>query len=217
MRFFFSAFGNLSRFSLSAVVPAVVPADFLFLLFFPASPIPDSLNLAGRLTWYSQKMTQPVSAGLFENETACRHRVLAAGTYLDLENQSFTETDWDLLHVVLTDVETARAVTRLSVENSDVDESGALRLGDILKSNTTLIDLNIAGNKIGLGGARMLVVGLNNNMYLTSLLLGGNNLGDQGLEALAHAHCVALRTLDLQRNDIGVPGAIALSSFLRVC
>ncbi|KAG0275391.1 hypothetical protein BGZ97_010305, partial [Linnemannia gamsii] len=78
------------------------------------------------------------------------------------------------------------------------------RLAEALKTNSTLITLNLEGNSIGDDGAKALSEALKTNSTLTTLDLGSNSIRDDGAKALAEALKTnsTLTTLKLQGNSI---------------
>ena len=54
-----------------------------------------------------------------------------------------------------------------------------------METNTTLSDLNLAGNNIGYEGATAIAKALETNTTLSNLNLVSNNIGDEGATAIA--------------------------------
>ncbi|KAG9067324.1 hypothetical protein KI688_012107 [Linnemannia hyalina] len=90
-------------------------------------------------------------------------------------------------------------------------------LADALKTNSTLITLNLLYNSIGDNGAKTLAETLRTNSTLTTLNLGGNSIESDGAKALAEAlkNNSTLTTLDLGGNSIESDGANALAKALK--
>ena len=156
---------------------------------------------------------------VFADARNCRTQCQAAGRTWDLENKTLDEASWHLLAVTLADALVAAACHSLSVENTDAGDVGATHLGCMLSSNHTLLELNAAGNAVGVAGADALGLGLSSNATLGTLMLANNALGCRGVHALVHRLTAgsALHTLDLQRCQIGPAGGMALGHFLSVC
>ncbi|KAF9536937.1 hypothetical protein EC957_009341 [Mortierella hygrophila] len=90
-------------------------------------------------------------------------------------------------------------------------------LADTLKTNLTLITLNLYHNSIGSDGAKALAEALKTNSALTTLNLHNSSIGDDGAKALAEALKTnsALTTLNLHNNSTGSDGAKALAEALK--
>jgi len=87
-------------------------------------------------------------------------------------------------------------------------------LGGFLESNTRgLRVLNLAGHKIGAGGATALATALKGNTTLVELNLRGNMFGVMGAQQLAPVikGLSRLEVLDLRGNNMGVRGPKALA------
>lgn len=93
-----------------------------------------------------------------------------------------------------------------------------LKLYEELKSNTTLISLDLRGKKINVPGADLLAHALKLNTTLISLDLGANCLGDAGTIFVSYALKInkTLQSIDLMGNGIGDAGAEALAVSLKV-
>jgi hypothetical protein len=94
--------------------------------------------------------------------------------------------------------------------------ANVIALADALRGNTTLIKLEIIGNRIGGEGAAALADTLRVNTALTELCLSLHQIGDRGAAALADAlrTNTTLTTLDLTGNGIGEEGASSLAVML---
>lgn len=90
------------------------------------------------------------------------------------------------------------------------------KLIQALATNTCLTTLVLAGNQIGDEGAKALARALVTNTCLATLDLAGNLIGDEGAEALARVLVTntCLTTLDLADNLISDKGAKALGRAL---
>lgn len=82
-------------------------------------------------------------------------------------------------------------IQNLSLRHCDVDDLGArgigLSLGNIKGTNSKLLSLNLAGNRIGYEGVEHLARGLKMNRTLLSLSLASNDIDDKGAAKLAEA------------------------------
>jgi Ran GTPase-activating protein (RanGAP) involved in mRNA processing and transport len=97
-------------------------------------------------------------------------------------------------------------------------EESTYQLAKMLQVNTTLCRLNLAKHKVRDDGARMLAQNLSQNSTLEELDLRCNEVGIAGGEALAallmQPGC-ALRTMNLASNRVNDDGALALGAALR--
>ena len=86
--------------------------------------------------------------------------------------------------------------------------------GEYLKTNSTLVELNINENNLGDEGAKAFAEALKSNVALIDLSLEQNLISDEGAKALAKAlkHNAALTILLLSYNSIGDEGAKALAN-----
>jgi hypothetical protein len=109
--------------------------------------------------------------------------------------------------------------TSFGIEGVTAGDEGAAALGEALKCNTTLTELEFWNTEITNAGATALGVGLQHNRFtaLTKLILYNNFIRDQGAMALALAlqHNTTLTLLNLGANNIGVDGASALGVALQ--
>ena len=124
----------------------------------------------------------------------------------------------ETLAVSLSNVlKTNTTVTTLDLRGSRIGGDGAAALGECLKSNTSLTTLGLVGNGIGGNGAAALGECLLNNTSLTKLDLQLNQIGGDGAAALGEClNCnTSLTMLDLCRNCIGDDGAAALGECLK--
>jgi hypothetical protein len=92
-----------------------------------------------------------------------------------------------------------------------------LALATALHSNTTLTSLNLGYNHIGDEGVPALATALMINKTLTSLNLKGNQIGPAGAQALAAAlmNNKTLTSFDLRSNQIRDEGAQALATAIQ--
>ena len=107
----------------------------------------------------------------------------------------------------------------LSLESNDFAVEGARTLGRFLKSgqNKTLSSLNLGFNRLGDEGVVALVDGLKSNGSLRKLFIGDCNISDDGAIALASLleHGSHLKDLFLQGNGIGEAGLMAVANALK--
>ncbi|KAF5282721.1 hypothetical protein FQR65_LT02718 [Abscondita terminalis] len=89
----------------------------------------------------------------------------------------------------------------------------ATSIGEMLKVNTSLLELHIQKNQLDGHDVELLLIGLKENETLLFLDLGYNRIGDHGIELLAKWLSVkpVLLGLNVAGNGIGNTGARALS------
>lgn len=120
---------------------------------------------------------------------------------------------------------TNTALTSLGLRENDVGITTDVRdgnvgaeteLGAMLEVNTTLLTLDLWGNKICDEGAGLLADALTVNDALTSLNIRYNHVEKDGAEAFAAAlkQNLVLQTLDLWGNKVGGEGAALLADAL---
>ena len=85
-------------------------------------------------------------------------------------------------------------------------------IGESLKINSTLKELNLNGNEIGSMGAESIGDALKSNTSLEILRLVRNGIGDTGAISLGDGlkENSSLQILELQNNEIGVAGSLQL-------
>jgi Ran GTPase-activating protein (RanGAP) involved in mRNA processing and transport len=94
----------------------------------------------------------------------------------------------------------------------------AEQLATELSTNTTLLELVLASNNVGDGGAIAIANALGTNQTLTGLWLDNNNIGDEGIEALGHCLKLnhSLSKLIIRYNSVGTAGMISLADALKI-
>ena len=105
----------------------------------------------------------------------------------------------------------------VAISAGEVDETLAVSLSNVLKTNTTVTTLDLRGNGIGGDGAAALGECLKSNTSLTTLGLVGSGIGGNGVAALGECllNNTSLTKLDLKLNQIGGDGAAALGECLK--
>lgn len=91
-----------------------------------------------------------------------------------------------------------------SINDTIMGYNGAIEIADALITNTTLIELDIGGNNIGIIGAIVIANALEKNKTLMDLYLYKNSITDDGAIALADAleYNTSLNLLDITENTI---------------
>ena len=114
-------------------------------------------------------------------------------------------------------LKTNTTLTNLDLSHNNLGPAGAQSFATALKANTTLTNLFLSDNNIGPAGAESLATALKTNTTLTDLSLFLNNIGPAGAESLATAlkTNTTLTSLDLFCNNIGPAGAESLATALK--
>ena len=102
---------------------------------------------------------------------------------------------------------------------NEIGSNGIQNLAEILKINSTLINLNLSWNHlIGLEGIRSLSECLKINSTITTLHLSSNKMGDQEIDLLCESLILnsTLKELDLSYNNIGDEGMKIISETLKI-
>ena len=152
-----------------------------------------------------------------ENKNVVKKLASAVGASLQIETLNISEVD-ETLAVFLSHVlKTNTTVTTLNLDESIVDGMGDAVLVECFKYNTSYTTLDLELNGIGADGAAALGECLKHNTSLTALDLYGNKIGDAGAAALGEClkHNTSLTTLNLRFNEIGDDGAAALGECLK--
>lgn len=106
------------------------------------------------------------------------------------------------------------ALLELELRDNGILPPGVAAIAGALQSNQRLRTLDLSGNPLFRDGARELVRGMKGNSHLRHLNLRGTRLQDSGAVELANAlkgDQVGLQDLDLWGNEIGDEGADALA------
>ena len=140
-----------------------------------------------------------IISGLHHNTTLER---------LDMSNSHFSPLTIILLASLL---ENNHTLVCLKLRNCNIVLDGACQLA------STLQELDLRGNLIGVEGATAFAEMLRTNHTLVNLNLGDCNIDSGGACQLASALCTndTLQELDLEYNKVGVEGAIAFAEMLR--
>ena len=140
-----------------------------------------------------------IISGLHHNTTLER---------LDMSNSHFSPLTIDLLASLL---ETNHTLVCLKLRNCNIVLDGACQLA------STLHELDLRDNLIGVEGATAFAEMLRTNHTLVNLNLGDCNIDSDGTCQLASALCTndTLQKLNLEDNPVGVNGAIAFAEMLK--
>lgn len=106
-----------------------------------------------------------------------------------------------------------RTVESFSLKDNFLTVDAAYHLGEMLSTNSTLLELNLEGCRTGPDGARRLFSGIIGNRHLNVLDLSRNDLGDAGGEHFAEAifRGADIKEINLRKNSLGSKTAAALA------
>eukprot|EP00978_Attheya_sp_CCMP212_P023377 scaffold71520_cov50-Attheya_sp.AAC.6 len=112
---------------------------------------------------------------------------------------------------------TNTTVVTLDLTYSGVNDELAISLATTLHTNSTIQELYLGQNSIRCPGATALALYLSQNSTLKRLVLPNNKIGDMGAVAMATAVRTnsSLERIDLGYNNIGGEGGIALAKALQ--
>eukprot|EP00696_Hemimastix_kukwesjijk_P007964 gnl/Hemi2/2008_TR715_c0_g1_i1.p1 gnl/Hemi2/2008_TR715_c0_g1~~gnl/Hemi2/2008_TR715_c0_g1_i1.p1 ORF type:complete len:681 (-),score=245.99 gnl/Hemi2/2008_TR715_c0_g1_i1:102-2144(-) len=107
----------------------------------------------------------------------------------------------------------------LDLRGSNIRAEGAVHLADIIRANTTLVNLNLEWNAIGVGdkGVLALCEALSMNSSIQTIDLRNNHISPEGGNIIAQMlkSNVCLQNLDVRWNEIGSKGARAIVDALQ--
>ena len=128
---------------------------------------------------------------------------------LRIKNISFINTNQSGLSIFCTMLHVNTTLTNLNLRSNYIGIAGAQSIADMLKINTTLTKLDLRGNNIRDAGAQCIAKMLTINKTLTSLNLSLNNIGDARVQFLSESlkGNSTLTSLVLGFNIIGPTGA----------
>ncbi|XP_053623591.1 leucine-rich repeat-containing protein 74B-like [Plodia interpunctella] len=117
------------------------------------------------------------------------------------------------VRAMATALEANRTVTCLNLTGNFLNQDACFHLGEMLIKNTSLVELNLSGCRIGPPGVKRILAGLTSNRTLKILNLDKNELSDNGVQYIANAvfSGLAVQQLYLSYNKIGSKGAGALA------
>merc|ERR1712130_481603 len=97
-------------------------------------------------------------------------------------------------------------------------DTDCVTIGEILKINTSLTEINICSNEIGDKGAKSIAGALKTNTSLSDLALSNNKIGDEGAKAIGEGlkTNITLKELYLRRNNISDAGAKSIVEALKI-
>ena len=148
------------------------------------------------------------------------------GTCLELQELDLADNDLYELEgigdadaaVLAVALETNTTLANLNLAHNNLGLAGAESLAAALKTNTTLTNLDLSWNNLGPAGAELLATALKTNTTLTNLNLSRSKLGPAGAESLAKAlkTNTTLTNLDLSGNNLGPASAESLATALNI-
>ena len=144
------------------------------------------------------------------------HHMLKSETTLASLDLNQTYICDEGVRVIAEALKTNTTLMTLSLRRNNIGNKGIKAIAEALKINTTLTTLSLWGNNINAGSIRAIIKILKTS--ITILKLGSNNLGDEGLIAIAEALKTnsILTTLGLGYNNIGDKGVIGIAEVLKI-
>ncbi len=105
---------------------------------------------------------------------------------------------------------------KVNLEFTNLDPETIVAIGNTLKNNTFLLDLQLGSNDIGPDGTVVISKALESNTTLLHLGLDFTNLGPNGAIAIGHTlqTNTSLQRLNIDGNKIGSKGAVAIGQSL---
>ncbi|KAH3731903.1 Protein NLRC3 [Pelomyxa schiedti] len=109
-----------------------------------------------------------------------------------------------------------KSLVSLNISCNTIGSEGAISIVRALESNKSLVSLNISHNTIGSEGATNIARALESNKSLVSLDISGNTIGSEGATSIARAleSNKSLVSLDISCNKIGSEGATNIARAL---
>ena len=93
-----------------------------------------------------------------------------------------------------------KSIVSIDLSSGKIDDAGAIRLAEALKSNSSLKELNLDYNQIGGAGAAAIGEALKTNAALTRLGIGYNQIGDAGAAAI-NKQLIRIKAIPTEEKD----------------
>ena len=122
-----------------------------------------------------------------------------------------------LVQVLLEVVKTNSTLAELNLSSNYIGDEDCAALIERIHTQCKLTVLNLSGNDIGHAGCAKVAQSIGNNLVLTNLNLSNNEIGDDGCVALAESIRTnsTLKVLNLSRNKIDRKGSEALAELIQ--
>ena len=122
-----------------------------------------------------------------------------------------------LVQVLLEVVKTNSTLAELNLSSNYIGDEGCAALIEGIHTECKLTVLNLSGNDIGHAGFAKVARSIGSNLVLTNLNLSNNKIGDDGCVALAERIKTnsTLKVLNLSHNEIGKKGSEALADLIQ--
>ena len=122
-----------------------------------------------------------------------------------------------LVQVLLEVVKTNSTLAELNLSGNYLGDAGCAALIEGIHTQCKLTVMNLSGNDIGHAGCAKVAQSIGNNLVLTNLNLSNNKIGDDGCVALAESIRTnsTLKVLNLSHNEIGKKGSEALADLIQ--
>ena len=110
-------------------------------------------------------------------------------------NLNYTLTEVNIEKNSITEIETieqtlnnpTNIISIFNISRNSIGDTGAIKIAEILETNTTLKTLKLGGNKISVSGVKAIASALFINSTLSTLELNDNKLGNDGFKELVKA------------------------------
>lgn len=138
-------------------------------------------------------------------------------SHLDVSHNKITTVGIRLLGTRLLEDEESSALTGLIAADNRIRSEGGRALGRLLRTNRTLVTLDLRLNRLEDEGGRMLIEGTRENGTLTTLRLSSNSLASESalaLSAVFEAGMTGLQVVDFSCNLLLVEDVERISQSL---
>lgn len=140
---------------------------------------------------------------------------------LDMDGHSLTTQELSAIEYALLnngfEAHFGNPVKRLILSNNGINDEGAIIIGKIIESSSSLEEIIISNNRIGELGALVISRSVVKNPFLSRLDISYNSIGDRGAQSMAWAisNSSSLLSMDISFNEIGKVGGGFLVMALR--
>ena len=139
------------------------------------------------------------------------------GVSICLQTVNYEANNPSLVQVLLEVVKTNSTLAELNLSSNHIGDEDCAALIEGIHTQCKLTVLNLSGNDIGHAGCAKVAQSIGNNLVLTNLNLSNNKIGDDGCVALAESirTNTTLKVLNLSHNEIGKKGSKALADLIQ--
>ena len=94
-------------------------------------------------------------------------------------------------------------ISIFNISRNSIGDTGAIKIAEILETNTTLKTLKLGGNKISVSGVKAIASALFINSTLSTLELNDNKLGNDGFKELVEALKLNINLTEINLESTG--------------